>query len=119
MFEAAGIRLKAGRVFTSRDRASGERVVIVNQMLAKKRRDWTSDDTGWSYRGAFFWACLPKSLASLLFGVTAGAGSHDAGFACVSVVRQRFSTMMLGVFALFASVLAAVGVYGAMVLLPR
>jgi putative ABC transport system permease protein len=34
-FEAAGIRLKAGRVFTQQDRASSERVVIVNQTLAR------------------------------------------------------------------------------------
>ncbi len=34
-FEAAGIRLQAGRVFTEQDRASSERVVIVNQTLAR------------------------------------------------------------------------------------
>ena len=34
-FEAAGIRLLAGRVFTERDRASSEPVVIVNETLAR------------------------------------------------------------------------------------
>jgi predicted permease len=34
-FEAAGIRLQAGREFTERDRASSEPVVIVNQTLAR------------------------------------------------------------------------------------
>jgi predicted permease len=34
-FEAAGIRLEAGRGFTEQDRASSERVVIVNQTLAR------------------------------------------------------------------------------------
>jgi predicted permease len=34
-FESVGIRLKAGRVFTERDRASSEPVVIVNETLAR------------------------------------------------------------------------------------
>jgi predicted permease len=34
-FGAAGIRLQAGRVFTERDRASSERVVVVNQTMAQ------------------------------------------------------------------------------------
>jgi predicted permease len=34
-FESAGIRLKAGRGFTERDRASSEPVVIVNETLAR------------------------------------------------------------------------------------
>jgi predicted permease len=34
-FEAAGIRLEAGREFTERDRGPGEPVVIVNQTLAR------------------------------------------------------------------------------------
>jgi predicted permease len=34
-FEAAGIRLEAGRVFTQQDRDSGEPVVMVNQTLAR------------------------------------------------------------------------------------
>ena len=34
-FESAGIRLKAGRVFTERDRASSEPVAIVNETLAR------------------------------------------------------------------------------------
>jgi predicted permease len=34
-FEAAGIRLEAGRGFTEQDRATSERVVIVNQTLAR------------------------------------------------------------------------------------
>jgi predicted permease len=34
-FEAAGISLRAGRVFTERDRASSEPVVVVNETLAR------------------------------------------------------------------------------------
>jgi predicted permease len=34
-FEAAGIRLQAGRVFTERDRASSERVVVINETMAR------------------------------------------------------------------------------------
>ncbi|HXB68509.1 MAG TPA: ABC transporter permease, partial [Candidatus Acidoferrales bacterium] len=34
-FEAAGIPLRLGREFTERDRASGERVVVVNETLAR------------------------------------------------------------------------------------
>jgi predicted permease len=34
-FGAAGIRLQAGRVFTERDRASSERVVVVNETMAR------------------------------------------------------------------------------------
>jgi predicted permease len=34
-FEAAGIRLQAGRMFTERDRASSERVVVVNETMAR------------------------------------------------------------------------------------
>jgi predicted permease len=34
-FQAAGIRLLAGRTFTERDRASSERVVVVNETLAQ------------------------------------------------------------------------------------
>ncbi len=34
-FEAAGIPLRAGRAFTERDRASSERVVVVNETLAR------------------------------------------------------------------------------------
>jgi len=41
-FEAAGIRLEAGRGFTEQDRASSERVVIVNQTLA--RTLWPGQD---------------------------------------------------------------------------
>jgi len=41
-FEAAGIRLEAGRAFTEQDRASSERVVIVNQTLA--RTLWPGQD---------------------------------------------------------------------------
>ncbi len=41
-FEAAGILLQAGREFTLQDRASGERVVIVNQTLA--RTLWPGQD---------------------------------------------------------------------------
>jgi predicted permease len=40
--EAAGIRLEAGRRFTEQDRASSERVVIVNQTLA--RTLWPGQD---------------------------------------------------------------------------
>jgi predicted permease len=41
-FEAAGIRLQAGRGFTERDRASGEPVAIVNETLA--RTLWPGQD---------------------------------------------------------------------------
>jgi predicted permease len=41
-FEAAGIRLEAGRGFTEQDRASSEKVVIVNQTLA--RTLWPGQD---------------------------------------------------------------------------
>ncbi|HEX3880213.1 MAG TPA: ABC transporter permease [Bryobacteraceae bacterium] len=41
-FEAAGVRLLAGREFTDRDRASSEPVVMVNQTLA--RTLWPSQD---------------------------------------------------------------------------
>jgi predicted permease len=41
-FKAAGIRLEAGRGFTEQDRASSERVVIVNQTLA--RTLWPGQD---------------------------------------------------------------------------
>jgi predicted permease len=41
-FEAAGIRLQAGRGFTERDRVSSEPVVIVNETLA--RTLWPSQD---------------------------------------------------------------------------
>jgi predicted permease len=41
-FEAAGIRLEAGRVFTERDRALSEAVVMVNQTLA--RTLWPGQD---------------------------------------------------------------------------
>jgi predicted permease len=41
-FEAAGIHLQAGREFTERDRDSSERVVIVNQTLA--RTLWPGQD---------------------------------------------------------------------------
>jgi predicted permease len=41
-FESVGIRLKAGRVFTERDRASGEPVVLVNETLA--RTLWPGQD---------------------------------------------------------------------------
>ena len=41
-FEAAGIHLQAGRVFTEQDRASSEPVVIVNQTLA--RTLWPGQD---------------------------------------------------------------------------
>ena len=41
-FEAAGIRLEAGREFTEQDRASSEKVVIVNQTLA--RTLWPGQD---------------------------------------------------------------------------
>jgi predicted permease len=41
-FEAAGIRLQAGRVFAEQDRASSEPVVIVNQSLA--RTLWPGQD---------------------------------------------------------------------------
>jgi predicted permease len=41
-FEAAGIPLRAGRVFTERDRASGELVAVVNETLA--RRLWPGQD---------------------------------------------------------------------------
>jgi predicted permease len=41
-FAAAGIRLVAGRAFTEQDRASSERVVIVNQTLA--RTLWPGQD---------------------------------------------------------------------------
>jgi predicted permease len=34
-FDAAGIPLRSGRAFTERDRASGERVVMVNETLAR------------------------------------------------------------------------------------
>ena len=34
-FEAVGIPLRAGRVFTEKDRASSERVVVINQTLAR------------------------------------------------------------------------------------
>jgi hypothetical protein len=55
-FEAAGIRLEAGRGFTEQDRASSERVVIVNQTLASNL--WpgqdpirTERDTRWRQAG--------------------------------------------------------------------
>ena len=41
-FEAAGIRLRAGRVFTEDDRAAREPVVVVNETLA--RRLWPGQD---------------------------------------------------------------------------
>jgi predicted permease len=41
-FDAAGIRLEAGRGFTEQDRASSEKVVIVNQTLA--RTLWPGQD---------------------------------------------------------------------------
>ncbi len=41
-FESVGIRLKAGRVFTERDRASSEPVVVVNETLA--RTLWPGQD---------------------------------------------------------------------------
>ncbi len=41
-FEAAGIPLRSGRTFTERDRASGERVVVVNETLA--RTLWPGQD---------------------------------------------------------------------------
>ena len=41
-FESVGIRLKAGRVFTERDRVSSEPVVIVNETLA--RTLWPGQD---------------------------------------------------------------------------
>ncbi len=41
-FEAAGIPLRWGRAFTTRDRASGERVVVVNEALA--RTLWPGQD---------------------------------------------------------------------------
>jgi predicted permease len=34
-FEAAGIRLEAGRAFTERDRASSERVAVINETMAR------------------------------------------------------------------------------------
>jgi predicted permease len=41
-FEAAGIRLRLGRTFTPRDRASSERVVVINETLA--RTLWPDQD---------------------------------------------------------------------------
>jgi putative ABC transport system permease protein len=167
-FQTMGMRLKAGREFDARDTAQAEKVVVVNETLA--RRMWPGEDAvgkyvkqGWPEtpeefapwrrvvgvvgdvklngvdRDAPMQVFLPnpqnpaRSMAIVLrtsvdpasIGQNVQAAVHavEKELPVVRVMpmtqlmsealaRQRLSTVILGVFAVVAILLAAVGLYG-------
>jgi putative ABC transport system permease protein len=166
-FRAMGIPLVAGRYFTEGDNENGQRVIVINETLARrfypgqeavgkriKEGDQRSDDP-WSTvvgvvgdvkhsglnsdaRPTLYFPYLQKNWG--LMTLVARTGSDPAKlaaavrnevwavdkdqpvtdvktleeYASVSVSKDRFNMILLGIFAGVAMVLAAVGIYGVM-----
>jgi putative ABC transport system permease protein len=166
-FRAMGIPLVAGRYFTEGDNENGQRVIVINETLARrfypgqeavgkriKEGDQRSDNP-WSTvvgvvgdvkhsglnsdaRPTLYFPYLQKNWG--LMTLVARTGSDPAKlaaavrnevwavdkdqpvtdvktleeYASVSVSKDRFNMILLGIFAGVAMVLAAVGIYGVM-----
>jgi putative ABC transport system permease protein len=126
-FRAAGIRVRQGRTFDSRDRTDGARVAVISATLARRYFPGANPLGSQIVCTCEFFAPGPREIIGVVDDVKLGALTADNAVDPLvpltnvrtlddvfaeSMARQRFSLTLIGTFAGAALLLSLLGLYG-------